>query len=134
MTAETSSQELLLQLLSVRPQSLLDKRSLYSKQTYVFLFFDLNGFWRENDVTGLMQDAGYRTSELVQCSTPRQKEIFHCDLSQQRFYLVKQKCDNHIPRQWLPQGARKCDRFEFIHILSCRFNPVTSQLETVLDL
>ena len=30
-------------------------------------------------------------------------------------------------------GAKKCDRFWFIHILSYRFNPIRSQLETVLD-
>ena len=32
----------------------------------------------------------------------------------------------------LQQRAQKCDRF-FIHILSCRFNPVRSQPQTVLD-
>ena len=35
---------------------MLDKRSLYSKQSYVFLFFDLNCLWRENDIIVLMQD------------------------------------------------------------------------------
>ena len=34
---------------------------------------------------------------------------------------------------WLQQGAQKCDRFLFIHILSYKFNPIRSQLETVLD-
>ena len=33
--------------------SLQDGRTLYSKQSYVFLFFEFNGFWRENDVTRL---------------------------------------------------------------------------------
>ena len=33
----------------------------------------------------------------------------------------------------LLQGARKCDRFWFIHILLCRFKPISSQLKTVLD-
>ena len=33
----------------------------------------------------------------------------------------------------LQQGAQKCDRFWFIHILSYRFYPIRSQLETVLD-
>ena len=33
----------------------------------------------------------------------------------------------------LQRGAWKCDRFWFIHILSYRFNPIRSQLETVLD-
>ena len=32
----------------------------------------------------------------------------------------------------LEQGAQKCDHFQFIHILG-RFNPIRSQLETVLD-
>ena len=31
------------------------------------------------------------------------------------------------------QGGQKFDRFWFIHILLCRFNPIRSQLETVLD-
>ena len=34
----------------------------------------------------------------------------------------------------LQQGAQKCDRFWLIHILSYRFNPIRSQLETVLNL
>ena len=33
----------------------------------------------------------------------------------------------------LKQGAQKCDRFWFIHLLFYRFNPIRSQLETVLD-
>ena len=33
----------------------------------------------------------------------------------------------------LQQRAQKCDRFWFVHILSYRFNPIRSQLETVLD-
>ena len=33
----------------------------------------------------------------------------------------------------LQQGAQKCDHFWFIHVLSYRFNPIKSQLETVLD-
>ena len=33
----------------------------------------------------------------------------------------------------LQQGAKKCDRFWFIHIFSYRFHPIRSQLETVLD-
>ena len=31
------------------------------------------------------------------------------------------------------KGAQKCKRFRFIHILSHRFNPIRSQLKTVLD-
>ena len=34
----------------------------------------------------------------------------------------------------LQQGAQKCDGFWFIHILSYKFNPIRSQLETVLGL
>ena len=34
----------------------------------------------------------------------------------------------------LQQWAHKCDHFWFMHILSYRFNPIRSQLETVLDL
>ena len=33
----------------------------------------------------------------------------------------------------LQQGVQKCDGFWFIHILSCRFNPIRSQLETFLN-
>ena len=33
----------------------------------------------------------------------------------------------------LRQGAQKCHCFWFIHILSYRFNPIRSQLETVLN-
>ena len=33
----------------------------------------------------------------------------------------------------LQQGAQQCDHFWFMHILSYRFNPIRSQLETVLD-
>ena len=33
----------------------------------------------------------------------------------------------------LQQGVQKCDSFWFIHILSCRFNPIRSQLETFLN-
>ena len=36
-------------------------------------------------------------------------------------------------RNFLQQGAQNCGRFSFIHILSCRFNPIRSQLETILD-
>ena len=35
--------------------------------------------------------------------------------------------------QYLQQRGQKCDRFKFIHIFSYRFNPIRSQLETVLD-
>jgi len=35
---------------------LQDGKTLYSKKIVWFLFFDFNGFWRENDVTRLTQD------------------------------------------------------------------------------
>ena len=38
-----------------------------------------------------------------------------------------------ITETHLQQGAQKCDSFWFIHILSYRFNPIRSQLETVLN-
>ena len=31
------------------------------------------------------------------------------------------------------QGTQKCDCSSFIHILAYRFNPIRSELETVLD-
>ena len=40
---------------------------------------------------------------------------------------------NDIDVYHLQQGTQKCAPFWFIHILSCRFNPIRSQLETVLD-
>ena len=54
-TPNVATYELLLQCLSVWAQSLQDGRTLDSKQSYVFLFFDFNGFWRENDVTRLTE-------------------------------------------------------------------------------
>ena len=46
-TPNVATYELLLQCLSVWAQSLQDGRTLDSKQSYVFLFLDFNGFWRE---------------------------------------------------------------------------------------
>ena len=42
-------------------------------------------------------------------------------------------CFNHKHKNCLQQGAQKCHHFWFIQILSCRFHPIRSQLETVLD-
>ena len=41
---------------------------------------------------------------------------------------------HHRANGLLQQGAQKCDHFWFIHILSYRFNPIRSQLETVLHI
>ena len=66
-------------------------------------------------------------------NSPGPKALFHliwqgqiCTLNQDR-----NKCNTY--RDCLQQGAHRCDRFWFIHILSYRFYPVRSQLETVLD-
>ena len=46
----------------------------------------------------------------------------------------KQKQNNNNSScKSLQQGAQKCDRFWFIHILLCRFNPIRIHLETVLN-
>ena len=55
-TPKSASLELLLHFLFVWAQTLQDGKTLYSKKIVWFLFFDFNGFWRENDVTRLTQD------------------------------------------------------------------------------
>ena len=49
--------------------------------------------------------------------------------------MTEKQTKNYVKSSFysLQQGAQKCDRFWFIHILSYRFNPIKSQLETVLD-
>ena len=56
--------------LFVWAQTLQDGRTLYSKKSYVFLFFDVNAFWQENDITGLtakikFQDMAKQNNKLV---------------------------------------------------------------------
>ena len=60
--------------------------------------------------------------------------FFHTDLiqSEARILIIVVKW-HHRANGLLQQGAQKCDRFWFLHILSYRFNPIRSQLETVLD-
>ena len=48
-------------------------------------------------------------------------------------YHTLQIVNSPYHRNFLQQGAQKCDRFWFIHFLSCRINPIRNQLETVLD-
>ena len=61
--------------------------------------------------------------------------FFHTDLikSEARILVIVVKW-HHRANGLLQQGAQKCDRFWFMHILSCRFNPIRSQLETVLHI
>ena len=59
----------------------------------------------------------------------------HTDLiqSEARILVIVVKW-HHRASGLLQQGAQKCDHFWFIHILSYRFNPIRSQLETVLHI
>ena len=61
--------------------------------------------------------------------------FFHTDLikSEARILVIVVKW-HHRASGLLQQGAQKCDHFWFIHILSYRFNPIRSQLGTVLHI
>ena len=61
--------------------------------------------------------------------------FFHADLiqSEARILTVVIKW-HHRANGLLQHWAQKCDHFWFIHILSYRFNPIRSQLETVLHI
>ena len=54
--------------------------------------------------------------------------FFHTDFikSEARILVIVVKW-HHRANGLLQQGAQKCDRFWFMHILSCRFNPIRSQ-------
>ena len=68
---------------------------------------------------------------LLNCSCERQETISNILFLNANWQISLMKTYNNT---WsLQQRAQKCDRFWFIHILLYRFNPIRSQLKTVLD-